>query len=170
MQAWVWAAEVADRVKMIDSRSAVITFEGQVTGRLFFYQNPIPEENENRQVSRWIGKLWLSQNIAVSSAEVGDSDIQSTQIWYYRMLMLREERFSIFGRLANEYIVDMWTREIETWLYYYKMNSERRLEQDRELMAEEGSDTFLREDVYLPANFIGSLSWASDNVRVYLLY
>ena len=96
---------------------------------------------------------------------VEDSDVQSTQMWYYRIRLLTEERFHIFGRLANEYIVDMWTREIETRLHYYRMNAERRLQQDAELMGVESEDSeiFERENVYLPANFSGSVFWASEN-------
>lgn len=43
----------------------------------------------------------LSSNVAT------ESDIQSTQMWYYRIRLLKEERFQIFGHLANEYMVDM---------------------------------------------------------------
>ena len=95
---------------------------------------------------------------------IDDSEVSSTQMWYYRILLLREERFRIFGRLANEYIVDMWTREIEARIYYYKMNAERRMLQDAELMGvdSENSDDFIKEDVYLPKNFTGSIRWASE--------
>ena len=95
---------------------------------------------------------------------VNESEIQSTQMWYYRIMLLREERFSLFGRLGNEYLVDMWTRELETRLHYYRMNEERRMEQDAELMGAENSEVFPRENVYLPANFTGSLKWASEHV------
>lgn len=95
----------------------------------------------------------------------GDA-VQSTQIWYYRIRMLREERFSLYGRLANEYLVDMWTREIESRLHYAKMNQERRLQQDLELMGQENSESFERENIYLPANFAGSILWASENVHI----
>ncbi|KIJ26083.1 hypothetical protein M422DRAFT_272899 [Sphaerobolus stellatus SS14] len=39
----------------------------------------------------------------------GDSTV--TQIWHYRSRLLRAQIFEIFGRLANEYMVDMWTME-----------------------------------------------------------
>ena len=93
-----------------------------------------------------------------------ENAVQSTQIWYYRIMMLREERFSLYGRLANEYLVDMWTREIETRLYYARMNQERRQQQDMELMGQEGSESFPRENIYLPVKFAGSILWASENV------
>ena len=51
-------------------------------------------------------------------------------------------------------------------LYYFKMNAERRLAQDAELMGVnlDDSDNFDKENVYLPVNFTGSVLWASDNV------
>ncbi|EPQ51598.1 hypothetical protein GLOTRDRAFT_17423, partial [Gloeophyllum trabeum ATCC 11539] len=42
-----------------------------------------------------------------------EHDSPTSQIWHYRARLLREERFHIFGRLANEYIVDMFTRNLE---------------------------------------------------------
>ena len=114
------------------------------------------------------------ENLSVDEA-VDDSDVSSTQMWYYRIMLLREERFQIFGRLTNEYIVDMWTREIESRIYYYRMNEERRLQQDAELMGldaedSENSENFLKEDVYLPKNFTGSILWASENVCAHHVY
>ena len=85
-------------------------------------------------------------------------------MWYYRIMVLREERFETFGRLTNEYLVDMWTCELETRLYYYKMNHERRVEQDAELMGVSSTDLLSRENVYLPSSFSGSIAWASENV------
>ena len=43
----------------------------------------------------------------------GDLDAPTTQIWLYRARILREPHFCIFGRLTNEYVVDMFTRELE---------------------------------------------------------
>ena len=95
-----------------------------------------------------------------------DNEYHSSQMWYYRIRLLTEKRFHVFGRLTNEYMVDMWTRELETRLYYFKMNAERRLAQDAELMGVniENRDNFEKENVYLPVNFTGSILWASDNV------
>ena len=39
-------------------------------------------------------------------------------MWYYRARLLREPRFQFFGRLANEYIVDMFSRDLDTRLEY----------------------------------------------------
>ena len=48
----------------------------------------------------------------------GNSDIPTTQIWHYRVRLLREPRFSILGRLTNEYVVDMFSRELDARLSY----------------------------------------------------
>ena len=96
--------------------------------------------------------------------DIDESEVQSTQIWYYRIMLLREERFNLFGRLGNKYLVDMWTRELETRLHYYRMNHERRMEQDAELMGETNSEVFAKENIYLPKNFTGSMKWASEHV------
>jgi hypothetical protein len=53
---------------------------------------------------------------------VDDDEVTATQIWYYRLRLLRDERFSIFGRLANEYLVDMFSRNLEARLHYIRMN------------------------------------------------
>ncbi|PPQ85813.1 hypothetical protein CVT24_002342 [Panaeolus cyanescens] len=47
--------------------------------------------------------------------QLGDG---TTQIWHYRARLLREDRFSILGRLANEYLVDMFSRNLESRLDY----------------------------------------------------
>jgi hypothetical protein len=46
----------------------------------------------------------------------------TTQIWHYRARLLREPRFHIFGHLTNEYVVDMFSRDLECRLYYIKTN------------------------------------------------
>ena len=55
----------------------------------------------------------------------GDLDAPTTQIWLYRARLLREPRFHIFGRLTNEYVVDMFTRELECRLRYICSNQSR---------------------------------------------
>ena len=75
-------------------------------------------------------------SIVVDSA---DSDAPTTQIWHYRAWLLREPRFSIFGRLTNEYVVDMFSRELDSCLNYIRSNRERLCtqEQDTALMGHE---------------------------------
>jgi len=102
-----------------------------------------------------------SFSIALDGAE---SDAPTTQIWYYRARLLREPRFAIFGRLTNEYIVDMFSREIDSRLGYIRSNQERlqAQEQDSALMGhEEIQDS---DNVYLPASFLGSGRWSSNQI------
>jgi len=99
--------------------------------------------------------------VAVDSA---DSDTPTTQIWHYRARLLREPRFSIFGRLTNEYVVDMFSRELDARLSYIRSNQEhlRAQEQDAALMGhEELQDS---ENIYLPASFLGSGRWSANQI------
>ena len=94
----------------------------------------------------------------------GDFDAPTTQIWLYRARLLREPRFHIFGRLTNEYVVDMFTRELECRLRYIRSNQSRlrSLEHDAALM---GEDTIEEsENIYLPASFLGSRRWVSNQI------
>jgi len=93
-----------------------------------------------------------------------DSDAPTTQIWHYRARLLRDPRFSIFGQLANEYIVDMFTRELDSRLSYIRSNQERlrAQEQDAALMGhKEVQDS---DNIYLPASFLGSGRWSSNQI------
>lgn len=73
------------------------------------------------------------------------ADCPTTQMWHYRARLLREPRFQIFGRLTNEYIVDMFTRDLETRLNYIRANQVR----------------LRREDA---SSFLGSNRWASEQI------
>ena len=109
--------------------------------------------------------LWPSVRDPFSiTVDGADSDTPTTQIWHYRAQLLREPRFSIFGRLTNEYIVDMFTRELDARLSYIRSNQERlrTQEQDAALMGhEELQDS---ENVYLPASFLGSGRWSANQI------
>lgn len=91
-------------------------------------------------------------------------DAPTTQIWHYRARLLREERFCIFGRLTNEYVVDMFTRDLESRLHYIHSNQKRlrSLECDAALTAEEPTEG--SENIYLPASFLGSRRWVSNQI------
>lgn len=92
----------------------------------------------------------------------GEGDPPSTQMWHYRARLLREPRFSIFGRLTNEYLVDMFSRDLETRLHYIRNNQERVRREDSELMGV--PDVEASEDIYLPASFLGSRRWAQGQI------
>ena len=94
----------------------------------------------------------------------GDFDAPTTQIWLYRARLLREPWFHIFGRLTNEYVVDMFTRDLECRLRYIRSNQShlRTLEHDAALMAEDTVEE--SENIYLPASFLGSRRWVSNQI------
>ena len=63
-----------------------------------------------------------------------ESDAVTTQMWHYRAQILREERFRIFGHLTNEYIVDMFSRDLECRLNYIRTNQLHLRRNDAALM------------------------------------
>ena len=95
---------------------------------------------------------------------VQDEGIAGTtrQIMHYRARILREPRFHIFGRLTNEYLVDMFSRNLETRLNYIRMNQTRLRQEDAALMGV----TYVpdHQNIYLPASFLGSNKWASEQI------
>ena len=108
----------------------------------------------------------LMGSIGASADQYNDSDFDAptTQIWLYRARLLREARFHIFGRLTNEYVIDMFTRELECRLQYIKSNQSRLQSQeyDAALMGEETVEE--SENIYLPASFLGSRRWVSNQI------
>jgi len=90
------------------------------------------------------------------------AQIHCTQLWYYRARLLREPRFHIFGRLTNEYIVDMFSRDLETRLDFIRQNQNRTMDEDAALMGV--NDLLPSENVYLPSSFLGSRRWSSEQV------
>lgn len=105
---------------------------------------------------------------AAVNEQLQDADIASKQIWYYRRRLLSDPRFHIFGRLTNEYIIDMFSRNLETRLHYIRSNQERLRREDAELMeaGPDGQPVAASENIYLPASFLGSRRWASEQVRI----
>ena len=97
----------------------------------------------------------------VETGEVA-SDVPTHQIMHYRAHMLREPRFQIFGHLANEYAIDMFTRNLETRLNYIQANQKRLREEDAALMGV----THISDcrNIYLPASFLGSRRWATEQI------
>ena len=90
------------------------------------------------------------------------ADRPTTQMWHYRARLLREPRFQIFGRLTNEYIVDMFTCDLETRLNYIRANQLHLRREDAALMGVD--DLNYSENVYLPSSFLGSNRWASEQI------
>ncbi|CDO69901.1 hypothetical protein BN946_scf184884.g60 [Trametes cinnabarina] len=104
----------------------------------------------------------LELGATTEGGQSANNDPETTQIWFYRARLLREERFSIFGRLTNEYVVDMFSRNLEARLHYIRTNQQRIRQQDAEQMGLDAvNDT---ENIYLPASFLGSNRWASEQI------
>ncbi len=97
-----------------------------------------------------------------TSTHAAESEPVTTQIWHYRARLLREPRFSRFGRLANEYAVDMFSRNLESRLNYIRDNQQRLRREDAEHMGAEAVTD--QENIYLPASFLGSNRWATEQI------
>ncbi|KAF3405665.1 ATP-dependent DNA helicase PIF1 [Penicillium rolfsii] len=88
-------------------------------------------------------------------------NIPCTQIQWYRHLFLGEPRMRIFGRLACEYAVDMFSRTEEERLHYLKRGRRVQAAAMDEAPNPDIPDLFENK---IPAGFMGSRAWASDQV------
>jgi hypothetical protein len=91
-----------------------------------------------------------------------------SQSQWYRFRLLREPRFSYFGSLTCEYIVDMYCRIEDERLQYIREARQRQAtlmqriyNNDADLQNKELDATFATA---LPASFLGSRAWASEKV------
>ena len=91
-----------------------------------------------------------------------EHDVPTTQMWHYCACLLWEQRFQIFRHLANEYAVDMFSRNLECKLNYIRQNQQRIHREDAELMGLE--DVAPSENIYLPPSFLGSKQWTSNQI------
>jgi hypothetical protein len=85
-----------------------------------------------------------------------------TQMWYYRACLLHEPRFQFFGHLTNEYIVDMFSRDLDTRLEYIRRNQGHALQDDAALMGK--AEIQPSENIYLPSSFLGSRRWSHEQI------
>ena len=92
---------------------------------------------------------------------LGDRTCQYTQIQWYRHLFLVEPRPLQLGRLTCEYVVDMYSRTEEERLQYLKRS------RAIQASAFENTPQWPTADLIrykIPASFMGSQAWASDQV------
>jgi len=103
------------------------------------------------------------------SSSHAHAQVKNQKDWY-RFRLLTEPRFQVFGRLANEYLVDMFSRVEEEKLAYIR---EGRIEQldrfDRQrepFLVDPDPNTRpeLASSITLPHTFVGSRAWASEHV------
>ena len=102
----------------------------------------------------------LGWGVAIDSDGTYVGDEASTLSWHVRGLLLREPRFRIFGYLANEYAVDMFSRILEMRLNLIKSALLRLAAHDALLMGRHFVPD--NENIYLPASFMGSKQWCAD--------
>jgi hypothetical protein len=81
---------------------------------------------------------------------------------FYCARLLCKKRFRIFGKLTNEYAVNMLSRNLETRLNYIHANQKRLREEDAELMGKILVPD--SQNIYLPVLFMGSQQWAQDQI------
>lgn len=167
--------------------AAIMCYDNTIASEIHPRSLSVSRLNGNRQSIATVSRLWepLAYPLFFPNGTLGwgihsgvdehigselnqiqaiDGDPPTTQIWHYRARLLREPRFHIFGRLTNEYVIDMFTRELETRLHYIRTNQARirALEEDSALMGQENISDL--ENVYLPASFLGSWRWASNQI------
>jgi hypothetical protein len=168
--------------------AAIMNFDNTTLGDVNARKSIIVQHSGNYQTISTISRLWeplvyplffphgtLGWGVIGSQSDWGydpdentlphitiDADGYGRQIMFYRARILREPRFRIFGKLTNEYAVDMLTRNLETRLNYIRNNQKRVMEEDAELMGE----TFIPEsqNIYLPSSFMGSKRWATEQI------
>jgi hypothetical protein len=101
----------------------------------------------------------ISNELSASTAtqtQAYNSDVTTTQIWHYRAMLLREQLFTIFGRLTNEYVVDMFSRDLECRLHYIRTNQQRIRAAEEDALLMDCNDINDAKNIYLPASFLGS--------------
>lgn len=108
------------------------------------------------------GLTHSSDTLETDEISQTEYDHATTQLWHYRARILREPRFQVFGRLTNEYVVDMFSRNLETRLNFIRHNQERIRREDAQLMDSE--DVPPSENKYLPTSFLASRLWAAGQV------
>jgi Helitron helicase-like domain at N-terminus len=89
--------------------------------------------------------------------QVGDKQgpaVPFTQRVWYRGRLLTDDRFQIFGRVASEYVCDMFSRIEEQRLGYVRRSQLQDVDDD---------DVEPGVDLELPASHIGSRKWTSEH-------
>ena len=83
-----------------------------------------------------------------------------SQLLYYRTHVLCDAHFQILGHLTSEYLVDMFTCDLECCLNYIRQNQNHICE--GECNATGNSPCI--GTIYLPSSFLGSRQWTSKQI------
>jgi hypothetical protein len=120
--------------------AAVMSYDNTTTSQIKPRRLIISRHNQSIQQIATVSRMWepLAYPLLFPHGTLGwgvrdgehvdeDEEVQAgtaptTQMWHYRSRVLRDDRFKIFGRLTNEYLVDMFTRDLETRLNYIRRN------------------------------------------------
>ena len=87
--------------------------------------------------------------------------LRLTQREWYRSRLLSDSRFHLFGRLTCEYLCDMYSRIEEERLNFIRI-SKKTISQTAALANVNEEDDDEQANVTLPASFMGSRKWASE--------
>lgn len=87
-----------------------------------------------------------------------------SQIDWYRSRLLAndDERFTLFGRLSCEYLVDMYSRMEEEQLSYILRERKFCADEVRDAIERDADEEQMDSAIKLPASFIGSCAWTSE--------
>ncbi len=112
--------------------AAVMSFGNTTTGQQQTRQMVIQKKNGRNQSISSTSRMWeplayplffpsgtlgwglpqFFQHDSTTQSSTHNSNIPTTQMWHYHAHLLREPRFQIFGCLTNEYLVDMFSRDL----------------------------------------------------------
>jgi len=87
-----------------------------------------------------------------------------SQIQWYRWNLLKEPRFLQLGRLTCEYCVDMYSRVEEKRLNYLRQGRQAQISRYQPRHSPAAETDSLSIEGALPASFLGSRAWASQQV------
>jgi len=161
--------------------AAIISYENTTAAELKPRSLIITLTNSRPQQIPTVSRLWeplayplffpsgtlgwgVSNELSATQTQTYNSDVPTTQIWHYRAMLLREQRFAIFGRLTNEYVVDMFSRDLECRLHYIRTNQQRIRAAEEDALLMDRNDVNDAENIYLPASFLGSWRWCSNQI------
>jgi hypothetical protein len=98
----------------------------------------------------------------------GRRETNLTQIKWYRSRILSEPRFALFSRVAQEYMVDMYSRVEEERINFIRQGRQRQWQRRQASMGTvDGNVTLTETEAWqssLPSSFLGSRAWCSNQV------
>lgn len=149
----------SNNLHQVDPRSILIQYNGSLTRQKIDILSPFYEP--------------LQYPIFFPAGTLGWSpDAPMSQIRWYRGLLTTEKRFLQFGRLAGEYLVDMYSRVEDERLSYIRRALQQQMNQIEDFQYSNSQDleeysaleSYSNRGIVLPASFLGSRAWAASEV------